>query len=241
MVYDVRTYQVGEGYPEPIASAAEAPAAKAPAAGAPAPEAKAEPTKPDAQQQPAAEQEKPAQPAAVERYELAAPADVPAKFHTDENLEALASFNAAAVGAGLPQQTAETLLSAYVDAQTVFDYGAPSQFSTGEEYTPDDAVRVLQGFWGDAYSTKIAEAQKNAKALGNGFLDWLDSSSMGNHPAVLVVLSNLGDTKLTKEQATAELQKLTGDAKSDYYSGDARKRQAAVLRAKVLGRTAYAE
>src|SRR5439155_2186020 len=91
------------------------------------------------------------------------------------------------------------------------------------------------------YDTKMAAVQKTVNSLGDGFREMLDRTNMGNVPAVLEVLSLMSDMRFSKAEAQAELQKLTGDPKSEYFSNDAWRRKPAVVRAKILARIAYAE
>jgi hypothetical protein len=230
MSYDVRTYEPGQGYPEP----ASAPAAVAPAAAAvPAPVvAPADPVAPaGAGAAPVAPVEVAAPVANLEPYKLAVPQDVPPEFHGDaETVAVLDGFSAAAVGAGLSQPIAEMLLGSYVDAQHIFRYGA----TASEDYSAEDGARVLQGFWGDKYQENIDAVRRTVKSLGSRFADWLDQG-MGNSPATCVALLHLSDLKLDKKAASAELAKVM--ATKEWASGQ----KSAVLRAKALGRIAYAD
>src|SRR2546425_9911000 len=87
----------------------------------------------------------------------------------------------------------------------------------------------------------MAAVEKTVESFGDGFGEMLDRTNRGNVPAVLEVLSMMGDMRLSKAEAQAELQKIMGDSKSDYFSQDSWRRQPAVVRVKMLGRLAYAE
>lgn len=244
------------------ALAASYPVAPPPAAGEPSPEQRAAdavaaylgtgktaPAEPAAPVPPAGVKEEPPasspeqQPeplAPVEPYQLDVPDGTPSEIATEENIAVLNGFSAAASRAGPARPVAESLLDIYTDAQSIFRYGEPGPFSTGDEYTPEDAARVLQRFWGDDYAKNLNAVRKTVHSLP-GFADWLDDSSMGNSPSTILAISMLPDLKLSKAQAEQALVAMMKDKKSDYHSSTPAKRQAAVLRAKILGRIAYAE
>jgi len=156
------------------------------------------------------------------------PQDVAPEFHAPEIVAVLDGFSTAAVGAGIPQPVAEMLLGSYIDAQHIFRYGA----TASEDYSAEDGARVLQGFWGDKYQENIDAVRRTVKSLGSKFADWLDDG-MGNSPATCVALLHLSDLKLSKAQASAELQKVMST--KEWAAGQ----KSAVLRAKALGRIAY--
>jgi hypothetical protein len=239
------------------ALAASYPAAPAPAAGEPTPEQKgaervaaylgtpapapapAEPAAQGAPADPPDEQPAPAPdpPGALEPYQLDVPDGTPIELATEENIAVLNGFSLAASRAGLPQPLAKSLVDCYTDAQSIFRYGEPSPFNTGDEYTPEDASRVLQRFWGDDYAKNLSAVRKTVHSLP-GFADWLDDSAMGNSPSTILAISMLPDLKLSKAQAERQLTAMVKDKTSDYHSSNTAKRQAAVLRAKILGRIA---
>jgi hypothetical protein len=233
-----------EGEPSPEAKAAEAVKAylEKNAHGTNRP---TKPAKPTAEQitrekiaeqtpTPVAESAAPA-PAAAESqtYTLEPPAEIPSEAVTKDNTEILNGFSAAVSSAGVPQAAAELMLDAYVDVQGVLQYGA-SKFATGDEYTPADAERVMRRIWGGDYDKNLAAVRATSKSLGAKFEDWLDAG-MGNSPSTIMALSMFPDTKLTKAQAVAELKKITADKK--YLAGE----KFTVIRAKLLGRIAYAD
>lgn len=195
-----------------------------------------------AQADPPDEQPAPAPdpPGALEPYQLDAPAGTPIELATEENIAVLKGFSLAASRAGLPRPLVKSLVDCYTDAQSIFRYGEPRPFNTGNEYTPEDASRVLQRFWGDDYAKNLSAVRKIVHSLP-GFADWLDDSAMGNSPSTILAISMLPDLKLSKAQAERQLTAMVKDKTSDYHSSNTAKRQAAVLRAKILGRIAYAE
>jgi len=169
-------------------------------------------------------------------YTLQQPEHIPADLVTEENSKILAGFSDAVSSAGVPQVAAELMLDAYVDVQTVLQYGS-SEFSTGDEFTSADAERSMRRIWGTDYDKKLSAVRAVSKSLGAKFNDWLDSTGMGNSPSTILALSMVPDTKLTKAQALAELQKIHAD--KNYLAGKADKFTA--IRAKLLGRIAYSD
>jgi hypothetical protein len=195
-------------------------------------------------EQPVASADQPVPPATAEPYQLDVPEGIPSDTDTEGNRAILAGFSEAASSAGMSRSDAETLVDLYIEAQSVFHYGEPGVFDQNDEtYTPSDAARVLQRYWKDDYATNLAAVRKTVHGLGPKFVEWLDASGMGNSPAAILALSQLGNLKMSKAQAQEELRAMTSDKTSDYHIPDSGspKRQAAVQRARILGRVAYTE
>src|SRR5206468_773478 len=90
-----------------------------------------------------------------------------------------------------------------------------------DEFTSADAERSMRRIWGADYDKKLSAVRAVSKSLGAKFNDWLDSTGMGNSPSTILALSMVPDTKLTKTQAQAELQKIMAD--KSYLAGKADK------------------
>jgi hypothetical protein len=202
------------GEPTPEQKAADAVAAYlGTGKTAPAPEATAtEPPLDPKAEQPApslAEQQEP--PRAVEPYQLDPPESISSDADTEQNRAVLAGFSQAASSAGVSRQDAETLVDLYIEAQGIFHYGEPGVFDQNDEtYTPSDAARVLQRYWKDDYAMHLAAVRKTVHGLGPKFVEWLDTSGMGNSPAAILALSQLGNLKMSKAQADEELRAMSG-------------------------------
>jgi hypothetical protein len=185
------------------------------------------------------EQQAPAResaPAAAEpqSYKLLAPEGIPSDVATPDNVALLDGFSSAISGAGVPRAAAELMLDVYVDAQTEIQYGV-GQYVTGDEYTPEDAARVMRRIWGSDFEANLKKVNATVKSLGPGFESWIEYNPLGNSPAALISLLMYSDTRLTKAQAQAELNALYKD--KSFIQGKAGKW--ASVRAKLLGRIAY--
>src|SRR5215467_5714391 len=150
----------------------------------------------------------------AEGYELALPEDLPLERIDDSVTGTLAGFASAAKAAGIQHQHAQMLVEAFADSEAlvggfIHDDGAG---------TYDSAERTLRAFWRDSYDSKLAKVRQTVKQLGPGFANWLEETNTGNDPRAVIAISLLGDVRLTKEQAQKELDALTGDSKSDYFS-----------------------
>ncbi len=165
-------------------------------------------------------------------YQLNVPADVPA-VTAEEQRPALDEFAAAASAAGIEHPVAQAMVEAFVDADSAMDYRG--------DLDADGAEAYLRSHWREKFTEKIASVHKTVKALGPAFAEYLDRSNLGNSPAVLQVLADFGLFRMAKAEAQAELQKIKGDFKSDYFSQDHWRRIPAVLKVKILSRIAHAE
>jgi hypothetical protein len=179
---------------------------------------------------------------ATDGYALAMPGELPATVAADWR-PTLESFTEVAQATGMTAATAQNYVELLTDAEILLDGAAPGNpgmtFEDGPDGDRHQCERVLRGFWRDQYDTKLAAVRAAVKAAGPKFTQWLDDTGLGDRPSVLVALSMAGDLKLSKKQAQTELDKLTGDRKSDFYSQDAWRRKPAVARVKLLGRIVY--
>jgi hypothetical protein len=256
-MYDVQNYTPGEGYAEPgavepVESGAPAPAAPAPAAQERVKTAenwRAQFGGARQQQQPAAtaqdqeqaQQSEGAEEAAPveselqpshEPYELRMPDFLPLKEVTDERQTLFDDWRHVAPACDVDSNAAQGLVDAAVDAATQLRYDAP-------EDADGARVEMARLFGEESAKNIVARAQKYVREHdAEGLLsEYLDTSGLGNDPAVLVALAfaqgNWFSKGATPAWARAELDKVM--ASKEYQSSD----KLAVLKTQVLSRIAY--
>jgi hypothetical protein len=174
-------------------------------------------------------------PPSAQPYDVQMPSYLPPNEHTDERTAWLDGFNAVAPRAGLDRTTAQALVEAMADVNTAMQYALDLTDTDGVE-------RYLHMAWGEEAPQILAKARAFVKRAGPELENFLSETYLGNDPGVLQALAYAQDGlfKLTKDQAAAELKKLTGDPKSKYYSLNTPERVRAVAKAQILGRLAYA-
>ncbi len=171
----------------------------------------------------------------VGSYELSIPHDVPVGAISEEMMAELGSFTEVAREVGAPQPMAQGAVETFFDASAALGgYGQDSSVSPA--YSREHAAAVLKHVWAEKFDANIAKVWQITESLGPRFQAWLDETGAGNDPRVCMALLCYPDMKLSKEAAAAELQKLMSS--KEYLRGGDKQ---LMVRAKVLGRIAYAE
>jgi hypothetical protein len=171
------------------------------------------------------------QPAAKDGYELEVPIEVPQQFfpETEANIR---EAGVLAKEIGVPAEEMQTLVDHAVSL-AVTD-------QTGVDLSNMDAcLGTLMARYGDADGAKIvADAQRAVVRLGPKAAAFLDSTGLGNSPAVLAALAAFerGEYRMSPEKAQIELNKLTKgeDLRTAYRNANHPGHKAAVDRANLL-------
>lgn len=188
------------------------------------PAEKTEGTEPEGQE---TQQQEP-QPGA-EGHDLEVPAETPQQFYeeTEANVQQ-ASMIAAELG--VPREEAQGLVD-YAVGLAVSD---PSGVNLEDR---DACMVVLSNRYGGDETAKIVEAaQKAVTRLGPKAAKFLDSTGLGNSPAVVAALAayERGDLRLSPEKAQAALTELTKDPRGAYRNANHSGHKAAMDRANLL-------
>lgn len=175
----------------------------------------------------------------LEKFDIATPAE--------GNKEFVGDFKNVAHKAGLlPKQ-----------AQSVMDWLMKKESDTvaaktqAEKSTVEEGINSLKKEWGGGFEKQISLAKLAVKEVGGDeFTAYLESSGLGNNPALIKVLSKvgklLGEDKIrgdatgsmggqTPDEIQAEINAIMGNKDHPYYNprhpsnGDATKKMAALF------------
>jgi len=224
----------GESSPQP---AAPAPQPAQPTAAKPQPEAKPEQKEVVVEERPAPQAQRQEQ-YEGEPYKLSWPEYMPISEQTPERQALLDSFATMAPEAGLPAAFAQGAFEAYLDVTTAIPYSMDIAYATPE----DGQAEMVKLFGQEAAENLIDRANRFTKQ-SSALSDWLESSGLGNDPAVIttLALAQRGHLGASPAQAKERIESLMNDPKSAYHSTDKQQRLLAIAEIQILSRIAHRE
>lgn len=168
-------------------------------------------------------------------FDLSFPDFVPASEQTPERMALLDSFSGVAPSAGMNAEDASSAVAAFVDVAT----SIPSNLDV-EHATIEEVVSEMQSMYGEGEATSIINRAQNYTAKWPALKAWLESTGLGNDPAVIATLAFAqgGTLRCSPAQAQARIDKLMKDGTSAYHSSDSKKRLLAVAEVQILSRIA---
>jgi hypothetical protein len=171
-----------------------------------------------------------------EPYTLQTPAFVPMAEQTEERQGFVNDFSAMAPSIGIEASHAQAILDVAVDALTALGGDYSRSFELEHATAEEGYSEMVRLFGEDRAKGVLTNCHRYVEAHGGDRLrDWLDTTGLGNDPAVIVALAtaNTGWFSATPEQAQQRIDELMKS--EEYRRGD----KLAMVRLHMLTRLAH--